>query len=233
MSARWPTCTSSCSRPAQAGAAVLLISEDLDEILSLADRIAVMHARAAHRSASARPMDAGDARPGDGRRRPPRGGGARAQAVARCALSARAQTPRVAVAGRAAGGARLHAGGHVAAGRLGRRAGGARLCAAARRRLRLALRVDRDPDPRDAVDPHRTGRRGGVSRAAVQHRRRRPALRRRAGGGGGGRAARRRRLVAAGLAAVSVDDRSRRARPARCCCWARRAARCGSASTRW
>ena len=46
---------------------MLLISDDLDEILALADRIAVMHARPAHRGAAARRVDARRDRPGDGR----------------------------------------------------------------------------------------------------------------------------------------------------------------------
>ena len=63
-----------------------------------------------------------------------------------------------------------------------------------RGRLRLALRVERDADARDAADPHRTRRRGRLPRAPLQHRRRRPALRRRARRGRGRRHARRHRL---------------------------------------
>ena len=47
-------------------------------------------------------------------------------------------------------------------------------------RRRLALRSDRDADPRDAPDPHRACRRGRLPRPALQHRRRGTALCRRA-----------------------------------------------------
>ena len=62
---RWPRSARGSWRRAIAGAAVLLVSEDLDEILELADRIVVMHggavvhetpARARMRSRSARHM---------------------------------------------------------------------------------------------------------------------------------------------------------------------------------
>src|SRR5687768_16309101 len=115
----------------------------------------------------------------------------------------------MAVARRAGGGAAVHAACHVAAGRVGRRAGGPRLCAAARRRLRLALCVDRDADTRHAADPHRTGGGAGVPCAALQHRRRGAALCGRARRGGGGRPARRQWIRRAGRLVVRCDDRRR------------------------
>jgi energy-coupling factor transporter ATP-binding protein EcfA2 len=113
------------------GSAVLLISEDLDEIFALADRIAVMHHGRLSSAAPGAELDAGRHRPGDG-------GLGRGR---RMRLERRTQASRLAAAGGAAGRGAGHAAAHLAAGGLGRRAGGPRLRAAAGRRLRLALRL--------------------------------------------------------------------------------------------
>ena len=222
-SAPSPTCTQQLLDARARGAAVLLISDDLDEIMALADRIA-RDARAA-------------GSPRRGRRRawtlrgdrPRDGGGSDARCGLRRARSSRARwlvaAPFAAVAftlvvARAAR-------------RVGRRAGRAHLRAALRRRLRLALRVERDADARDAADPHRP-RRAVAFRAQLFN----------IGAEG--------QLYAGALAAVAVgglhggtgfgaarrcccsrDDRPRRCSPARCCCSARRCCKTRSASTRW
>ena len=43
MSARWPRSTATSARPAQRGVAVLLVSSELDELLTVADRIVVLY----------------------------------------------------------------------------------------------------------------------------------------------------------------------------------------------
>ena len=180
------------------GAAVVLISEDLDELFAIADRIAVMfHGTLVGGAAR---LDHRRDRPGDGGRR------GRA-CVARCASSrargCRSRSPRGADRR-----GRVHAAAVRSAHRLGRRAGRARLHSAVRRRVRLALRDRRDADARDAVDPHRARRGGRVPRALLQHRRRGTALSRRA------RCGRRRRRCDRRTVrrAVSADDRRRHAR---------------------
>ena len=188
-------CTSSCSTPCARGAAMLLISEDLDEIFALADRVAVLHHGRLSAARPAARLDAGRHRPGDG------GVGRPNMRIEKRAAPSRAlqlAAPLLAIAFTLAR--------QLAARRLGRRAGGQGLCAAARRRLRLHLRLERDADARHAADPDRPVGRGGLPRAAVQHRRRGPALCRRAGRGGGRRAAWRRGLRAAPGAAVPGDD---------------------------
>jgi ABC-type uncharacterized transport system ATPase subunit len=54
-----------------AGAAVLLISDDLDEVMALGDRIAVMHGGTSHRSPAPRRLEPRDHRPGHGRAHEP------------------------------------------------------------------------------------------------------------------------------------------------------------------
>ena len=66
----------------EAGTAILLISEDLDEIRSLSDRIAVMYEGQHHRHRRARPGHRRADRPDDGRRADGSCGGARAVSVA-------------------------------------------------------------------------------------------------------------------------------------------------------
>ena len=164
------------------GAAVLLVSEDLDEILALADRIAVMHAGRLTPARARVRVDARGDRARDGGRRRARCGLRRAaRCRPRCAIAA----PLAAIA--------CHARRRRAVRRLGRRAGRQDLRADLRRRLRLALRLERDADARDAADAHGARRGDRVPRAPVQHRRRGPALRGRARGGRGRRPARRRR----------------------------------------
>ena len=51
-----------------AGAAVLLISDDLDEVLAMGDRVAVMHAGHLSAALPAGALDPRGHRPGDGRR---------------------------------------------------------------------------------------------------------------------------------------------------------------------
>ena len=114
------------------GAAVLLISEDLDEIFALADRIAVMH----HGRLSARAAGGGvDAR-GDRARD---GGVGRARGCA-CGLKRAPRCRARSQIARAVRGGRVHARRLLAPGRVGRRSRRRRLPAAARRRGRLALR---------------------------------------------------------------------------------------------
>ena len=68
-SARSRRCTPTCARPRHGGVAVLLISEDLDEVLALADRIAVMYEGAIVGEVDARTRDRRGDRAADGRRR--------------------------------------------------------------------------------------------------------------------------------------------------------------------
>jgi hypothetical protein len=68
MSAPSPMC-SSCSRRAARGAAILLISEDLDELLALSDRVAVMSNRCRRlRAAATAAIDLRSSGTDDGRR---------------------------------------------------------------------------------------------------------------------------------------------------------------------
>ena len=62
-------CTRTCATPRATGMGVLLISEDLDEILALADRIVVMYEGAHRRRARRARGDGRGARAADGRRR--------------------------------------------------------------------------------------------------------------------------------------------------------------------
>jgi hypothetical protein len=108
---------------------VLLISDDLDEVFALADRIAVMH-HGRLRAARRRPT-------GRWRRSAWRWRALRPAAGGRHEAGKAPQTPAALLL--APLGAVLHAAGQLAAGGLGRRAGGPGLCAAARGRLRLAF----------------------------------------------------------------------------------------------
>ena len=161
--------------PAGAVPAIVLISEDLDELLRLSDRIAVMHRGRAER------------------RLPTSGVTVRELGLLMTGQAAAMRLePRAASAGLAASPRR----------RVARRGAGAwrwprcrwrwpvptcrRLPADGRGEPGLALRAERDPDPRHALDPHRARRRGRVPRPALEHRRRGPALPR-CGGRGGAR----------------------------------------------
>ena len=168
------------------GAAVLLISEDLDEIDALADRIAVMHAGRLTEAQAGERVDArGDRARDGGRRRPHDAHRAARRAVAHAGWSprrSRRSRSRSALASL-----------FVA---LGRRAARPHLRRDLRRRLRLALRVERDADARDAADPHRARGGGRVSRAASTT------------------SAREGQLYAGALAAVASAGRPRRHRRA-------------------
>ena len=124
---------SSCSTRARRGAAVLLISDDLDEIFALADRIAVMHARPARARRGRR-------RAGRARRSAWRWPARRARRRMRLER-ARRSLARAAASPRRSAAVAFTLRRQRAAGRLGRRAGRPHLRAAARRRLRLALRA--------------------------------------------------------------------------------------------
>ena len=115
---------------------------------------------------------------------------------------------------------RVHPAGELTAGALGRRSGRPDLGRLAARRLRFGVRLERNLDAGDAVDPDRAGRHRRFQGAPVQHRRRGPALWRRAGGGRGRRPAWRHRLRSAAGAAVRADDDR--------CCIGRRAAAAGT-----
>ena len=156
------------------GAGIVLISEDLDELLRLSDRVAVMH-----RGRLSETM------PTAGRHRP-RARPADDRAGAACGLS-RAPTRRRWLAAGAPVAAVASA---LALAALPLAVAGADL-AGAYRQMAVAsfgslVRAQRDPDPGDAADPDRPRRRRGLPRPALEHRRRGPALPGRGGRRGAG-----------------------------------------------
>jgi ABC-type dipeptide/oligopeptide/nickel transport system ATPase subunit len=193
------------------GAGILLISEDLDELMVLSDRIAVMHAGHLSEARPTERLDRGvlglqmaghhDADAAHGRRgldghplRAPPVGAAGASGA-----GTRGRRPCSACARRHPAGARRSADPH-------------RLRHDGQGRVRLPLRLHRDADPHHAADPHRARRRGRLPRQAVEHRGGGPALCR----GAGRRRGRLRRHRRAGLGHGAAGARRRARSPARC-----------------
>ena len=207
-----------CSTRAAAVPAIVLISEDLDELLRLSDRVAVMH----RGRLSADHADLGRHR---ARARP-----AHDRAGAACGLSpAPIRPPGCRPAPRSLAIAAGPGAGRGAAG-AGRRRPRRRLPADGGRQLRLLVRAQRDPDPGHALDPHRPRRRRGVPRPAC--------------GTSAPRASSiwaRSTAVALGSGAVPLpapapgpaDPRRQRRRRRAVHARARPGSSCGSASTRW
>ncbi len=155
------------------GVAILLISEDLDEILALADRVVVMYEGGVAGEVDPAARDGRGDRPADGGRR--RGDPDRAAAAA-AALAVGGRAARVASPSRS----------RVIAVRPGRHARGRALQpmvhvpAPVRRRVRRGRRRSAATfDLGDAAPLHRSGRGGSLPDEPVQHRRRGPALLRR------------------------------------------------------